>query len=471
MFTPKEVFCRVCGIFSGLLLGLPNLLGFLAPVQCFALLPILICVTKWKFRPGVLMTAGTYMALAYTVPQAVVLLLPVPIVVVLILDFTIIMMLLVLFASGLLSRPTVTRCFVFAALLVLLDWANYTAVPMWGTAQSIVRPWSAYPQLIAFTSVTGMGGIVFVLALTQSAAAWMINARRIEKPVLRAVGVTIAVFAAVNLFSLTGKPVDTIKVAAVGWNKMTLEEFGDPQRPNGFENIFARHVRQAAAQGAKLLISPEMGFYIDDYDRREWIENVTSLASANNIHLAVGYVDAPRNKNRMLIVDNSGRVLDEYTKTYLTPFESFNKGSGQPTIFDVCGVRTGGMICHDDNYTSISRRYGRAKTGLVAVPTLDWKPVRLAHLQSCIHRSIESRYALVRASFEGISAIISPRGRIITSCDTVTGGLSMIVADVEVYDQRTIFSIFGNWFVFAAAIFTAGYAISSKRLTKTGNEV
>lgn len=471
MFTPKEICCRVCGIVSGLLLGLPNLFGILAPVQCIALLPILVCVIKWKFSVGVLMASGMYMALAYTVPQVIVLLLPVPIVIVLILDFVIVMMLLVLAASCLPGKPTIVKCFVFAALVVVLDWVNFTAIPIWGTAQSIVRPWSSYRHLIAFTGVTGMGGIVFLLVLVQTAAASMINARQIEKPMLRAVGLTLVVFAIVNLFSLMGKPVNTIKVAAVGWNKATIEQYGDPHLPDGFENIFAAPVRQATAQGAKLVISPEMGFYIDKYDRSVWIEMVTSLALANNVHLAIGYVDAPRHKNRMLLVDNFGRVIDEYTKTYLTPFENFNKGDGQPTIFNVCGVRTGAMICHDDNYTPISRRYGRAKTGLLAVPTLDWKPVRFAHLQNCIHRTIESRYALVRASYEGIIAIISSRGKIIASYDTVTGGLGMIVADVEVYEQRTIFSIFGNWFVLASAVFVAGCIVKSKWLTKPQNKI
>jgi apolipoprotein N-acyltransferase len=190
MFKPQEICCRVCGILSGLLLGLPNLFGELAPVQCFALLPVLICAAKWKLSRGVLMAAGMYMALAYTIPQIVVLLLPVPIVIILILDFVVVMMLLVLAANRLLSKPTVVGCFVFAALVVLLDWANFTLIPFWGTAQSIVRPWSSYRHLIAFTSITGMSGIIFLLALLQAAAASMINAGRIQKSLLKAVGIT-----------------------------------------------------------------------------------------------------------------------------------------------------------------------------------------------------------------------------------------------------------------------------------------
>lgn len=471
MFKLNEIWCRVCAIVSGLLLGLPNIVGVLAPVQCFALLPILLCVMKFKFSRGVLMASGMYMALAYALPQMAVLLLPVPIVLILIVGYTVIMIVLVLAADRLLRNPTVIKCFVFAALVVVLDWANFTALPMWGTAQSIVRPWSSYPHLIAFISVTGMGGIIFLLALLQAAAACMINARRLEKNMRWAVSITLGIFVVVNGVSLMDRPVSTMKVAAIGWNKAAVEEVGVPERASGFEVLFAGPVRNAAAQGVKLAVSPEMGFYVDQYDSDEWTENITALARVNNIHLIVGYVDAPQNKNRMLYIDNTGKILAKYTKTYLTPFESFVKGQGQPKIIVIDGIKTGGMICQDDNFTSISRRYGRKSTGIVAVPTLDWKPVRFAHYQNSIHRAIESRYAIVRASFEGISAIISPMGKIITSYDNVTDGAGMIIADVDVYDQCTVYSLLGNWFVLAAGIFTAGYIIKSKWLTKVQNAV
>jgi len=465
MYTKNEVICRVCGIVSGLLLGLPNILGVFAPVQCFALLPILICVSRWEFKRSVLLASGMYMALGFTIPQMILLKLPVPISAILILVYIIVMMPMVLAAGRLLGQPGVVRCFVFAGLVVVLDWTNYTALPMWGTAQSIARPWSAYWYAIAYTSVTGMGGIVFLLVFVQSVAAVMINQHRIEKPMLKAVAVTAGVFFVLNLYSLMGGPVDSVKVAAVGWNKAAVQEYGDTYLPKGFENIYAKQVRLAAKQGAKLIISPEMGFYVDRYDRSKWVGMLTTLAVGCNVHLVVGYFDASRNKNQILLVDNRGRMVDEYTKTYLTPFERSNRGNGQPAIFNVAGVRAGGMICQDDNYTSISRRYGRAATGLVAVPTLDWAHIRFAHLQNCIHRTIESRYALVRASYEGISAIVSARGKVIASFDNVTNGIGMVVGDVEIYNKRTIFSYAGNWFAIIARMFVGGYLIWYRWLT------
>jgi apolipoprotein N-acyltransferase len=110
------------------------------------------------------------------------------------------------------------------------------------------------------------------------------------------------------------------------------------------------------------------------------------------------------------------------------------------------------MICHDDNHTDISRRYGDRATGVVVVPTNDWRPVRNAHFQSMIHRAIESRFAIVRAASNGISAIISPEGIVLDARDHFQDGPGLVLAEVPIYNTRTIFSRYGHWFVAACAV-------------------
>jgi apolipoprotein N-acyltransferase len=110
------------------------------------------------------------------------------------------------------------------------------------------------------------------------------------------------------------------------------------------------------------------------------------------------------------------------------------------------------MICHDDNYTDISRRYGRQAAGIVAVPTNDWRQVRHAHFQSTVHRAIESRFAIVRAASNGISAIISPDGTVLDVRDHFRHGPGVVIADVPVHSTRTMFSRFGYWFVLSSGI-------------------
>jgi apolipoprotein N-acyltransferase len=95
----------------------------------------------------------------------------------------------------------------------------------------------------------------------------------------------------------------------------------------------------------------------------------------------------------------------------------------------------------------------------VVVPTNDWKYVRKAHFQSSIHRAIESRFAIVRAATNGISAIISPDGRQVAVSDHFKDGPGLLVADVQVYNVRTAFSRFGHWFVVLSGVLAAANAV------------
>lgn len=108
------------------------------------------------------------------------------------------------------------------------------------------------------------------------------------------------------------------------------------------------------------------------------------------------------------------------------------------------------MICQDDNFTCLTREYGREQTGIVAVPTLDWREVKDIHYQSCIHRALESRYTLVRAG--AISAIISPHGEILDRRDHFLEGPGIAVAEVPVYRHSTLFSIWGHGPMVAGAV-------------------
>jgi apolipoprotein N-acyltransferase len=277
--------------------------------------------------------------------------------------------------------------------------------------------------------------------------------------------VEILILASANVYCILKQPVSQMKVAAIGWCDADVAE-DDIHKDKGFEKFFTTPVVHAAGQGAELIVSGEMGFYIDQYDREKWVRRFKNIAHDNNVHLAIGYFNAGENKNRLMFIDNKGKLLFEYTKTNLTPFEDSIRGNGDLQTIKINGKRVGGMICQDDNFTTLPRKYGRMKTGVVAVPTLDWKTVKSAHLQNSIHRAIESRYAVVRASVNGISAIISPTGKVLAKMDHFKEGAGMIIAETNVYETETVFSKYGNWPVGASAAFLILFAKQNFRPKK-----
>lgn len=450
----------LAGFVGGLLLTVPGIFPLLAPVQVLGFGPLLVVsqrMTGWRQR----LYAGLGLGLAFVTPQIMILQLPPVISVILIAYLMALLMLLIILCWKWVHPTTILGCFAFGALLSVFDWVTVVALPMWGSAQSFARCWSAYPRAIAFVSVTGMPGIMFVLGTLQALGVLLLlEKQRRRAAVLSLVGV-ILVVAGVDVAVLAQKPVRHLKVAAVGW--VFDREHGDPGNTEGFARLYAEPVAEAARQGARLVVSPEAAFAIYDRPQHDSFEQFRELAHQHDVYLAIGYLDVRGGVNRMAFIGPAEGVMERYAKVHMTPFENSPKGDGEPVVVPIDDVSVGAMICHDDNYTDLSRRYGDRATALLAVPTNDWAQVRHAHLQSVIHRAIESRFAIVRAASDGISAIISPKGNVLASRDHFRDGAGLVIADVPVYNTRTIFSRFGHGFVPICVILLATHLVRRKR--------
>jgi apolipoprotein N-acyltransferase len=469
----KQWLYRFVGLASGLLLVVPHFYPVLSPIQFLAFSPILYLMGTGFVRHRDMLAVGMYMGIAYTLPQIIVLRLPLSMTLILLLYTTALLMIFTSVSAWLFAGSAIAGAFAVGAILVVLDWVNFTLVPIWGTAQSFVRPWSRYPALIAFVSVTGITGIIFLLGTLQALFVKLTLYPKQRVKLLAATATVVLLFAATNIVVRHQQPTSKLKVAAVGWIAIDSSESNDVSSPQGFRALFEQPVAKAASEGAQLIVSPEMGFYYGYRGREEFLKRLREVARRYNIFLAVGYFSDDEQKNRLLFMSPHGTVVGEYTKTYLTPFEDYRKGDGKLAIIDVEGVSVGAMICHDDNFTSLSREYGRKGVSVVVVPTLDWSEVKGAHFQNSIHRAIESRYAIVRAAMNGISAIISPTGEVLAQMDHFVHGPGVVVAEVPVYGNPTVFSIVGHWpvplsFVFLAIYIVYNFAAPGSRNIKPG---
>ena len=107
-------------------------------------------------------------------------------------------------------------------------------------------------------------------------------------------------------------------------------------------------------------------------------------------------------------------------------------------------MRTGVLICQDDNFTDLSRGLSREKAVLVGVPTLDWRSVAREHFLNSRFRAIESRYAIMRSADGGISAIVSAKGLVLASVNHLEKGTRVIVADVPLENGGSWFGVWGH---------------------------
>ena len=445
------------GAASGLLLTIPQIWSVAAPLQLVAFLPVLYLASKKETTYGKMIYAGVYMGIFYVLPQAYVLRMPLMITLILFAELILIFSVFSLISYRLLRKPTIFSAFIIGALFLLLDWVNFTFVPIWGMAQSIVRPWSAYPMLISFVCITGVTGIAFLIVTLQSLAVTSITYPKNKIKYILTAMILIFGFISVNLVLQSKKPIGKIKVSAMGW----VDDSNGVSYPEDANSLYAKLVQKAAQEDSQMVVSPELGFYSGLGDISQWLIKFQEIAKENNIALVIGV--ASEKANKAIVIGSDGQVLGNYTKTHLTPFENYIKGDGKPVIVSIDGKKTGVMICHDDNFTDLSRIYGQKQVSMVAVPTLDWSQVKNAHLQSSINRAIESNYAVVRACRNGISAIISPQGKMIKKMDHLTEGSGIITAEVPLYSGKTLFSSLGHWLVVPCLILLLFYMVGEVR--------
>lgn len=297
-----------------------------------------------------------------------------------------------------------------AAVPTLIEVASWHLVPVFGTAQALVRPLSAAPVVVAFVAYTGVGGLQFAITAVQ---ALLVAAVRGPSR-LPLAGTTLAIVASVATMDLVRwqRPLGPSRhVGAFGWGEAT------PSSPDGasFVQIAAQ---MAAGDQCRLLVTPEAAIHVGERDRA--LAFFRDLTAKHPIPLAIGVWHGPTRDNRIWFVDGKGDLRGEYRKTHLVPvFENYDTGDGAPVLVPFDDTTLGGMICQDDNFTDIARAYGRSGTPIVAVPTNDWPAIRDLHLDNAIFRAIENGYAVVRAASGGVSAIVSPRGEVVARIDHV----------------------------------------------------
>jgi apolipoprotein N-acyltransferase len=443
-----------------------NVCGPMAFCGLFAFVPVMVLCLREKYSRSDILLAGLYMGLGFTLPQMYVLRMPIIITAILLVYLVVLVMLMAWGVSVLIKGDAVWGSLAVGAYLAVMDWAGFTVLPMWGTAQSFGRSWSAYPSVIGFVSTTGIVGIIFVLGFAQALGVNYAFRIRDRRRITFAMGILIGIVGAMDLATLFEKPAGSMKVAAVGW--LVGDGAGETEFEGGLEleDFYERSIKQAAVQGAKVIVSPELGFYLDRFDREAWIKRFGALAKEHGVFLIAGYFNVEDNKNRCMFVTDEGEVAAEYTKTYLTPFEDFIAGRGEMQTVEVEGVKIGAMVCQDDNFTDLSREYGREEVPIVAVPTLDWKTVNVAHFQGSLHRTIECRYAIVRAAINGTSAIVSAKGKVLAKSNLFEDGPGVITAEVGIYRKKTFFSEAGYWLVAVCFVYIACYWIARLRQNK-----
>ncbi|MCV0439579.1 MAG: carbon-nitrogen hydrolase family protein [Hydrogenophaga sp.] len=194
---------------------------------------------------------------------------------------------------------------------------------------------------------------------------------------------------------------------------------------------------QARAQGADLLVCPEMSLtgYQIGADRVAAIaepadgplaQAVAAIAQRHRIAIVFGYPELhPQGEkpfNAAQFIDAGGQRLANYRKTHLfgdIDRAQFSPGEAAPTVFAWNGWRLGLLICYDIEFPEPARALALQGTDAILVPTanmIEFDEVQRVLLPA---RALENRVCVAYANacgteratrYGGLSSVLGPEG-------------------------------------------------------------
>lgn len=381
-------------------------------------------------------------------------------------------------------RYPLLRPFVFAALWVMWEWMGtltFAGVP-WGRlalGQIKMLP------MVQSASLLGSYFVTFLIVAVNALLAYMILYRRkmlVCGILAGSLFFSNLLFGSVRML-LPKAEKQTVRVAVLQGNIDSHEKWGYLSDQKTKE-IYGEMTRQAAREGAELVVWPESAFP-SDLSYNCWQKRfVRELAMECNVTIMVGafYYDDGNNYNALFLVEPDGTFREEfYAKRRLVPFgeyvpmrdffsflipplaeisaldDDLAAGEGS-ALYDTEFGKIGSLICFDSIYEILTLQSVRDGAEMIVLATNDsWfydSAGVYQHQAQAQLRAIEVGRSVARSANTGISSIITPEGRILGWIEPLTEGYA--IADITVEQGTTLYTVLGNLFVYLCITFGVG---------------
>lgn len=337
-------------------------------------------------------------------------------------------------------------------------------VPPWWTLLEYVKstvltgfPWenlghSQYQNLpiIQIAEITGVYGISFLIVLINvllSEVLWAENPRKTGKSLIMGVLIIATVYLygiwsiKNNEANMTNAP--TLDISLIQGNVDQSVKW-DPHYRKTTMEIYTTLTRRFAPPKGGLIVWPETAVPSFFQDRDEVHERIVNLSRELGSWFLFGS-PSYETKDDKLIMYNSAYLLSpkthqywRYDKVHLVPYGEYvplrrffpfikrlahgigDFGRGKDYLpLSMEGINLGILICYEGIFPEASRKYKEKNAHLLVNITNDaWfghTSAPYQHLSMVVFRAVESRVFLLRAANTGISAIIDPTGKIVSS--------------------------------------------------------
>ncbi len=321
---------------------------------------------------------------------------------------------------------------------------------------------AGFPMLAQLASITGLWGITFLVAWFASTVNWAWERGFAWKSVWRGVVIYVAIlgivltYGAVRLFTAPDVG-DTVTIASFTATEVHPETLF-PMVENDLEAFRAEttqtHQRyldqtvQAAQEGAKIVLWPELAGTGTADDVRTLLERGQSVAQQEGIYLAMPTMTLYPGEERpaeniLYIADPQGDIVLEHVKYGGNMLEGTLLGSRELQTVETPYGTLSGVICWDTDYPTVMAQAGRQGVDILLSPAYIWPAIGKLHADMAGFRAIENGMSVIRQADQGVSRYIDSMGRTVASADAADNETALL-ADVSTAGVSTIYPQLGD---------------------------
>lgn len=230
-------------------------------------------------------------------------------------------------------------------------------------------------------------------------------------------------------------------------------------------NTYSNLTREVA-DDVDLILWPETALPMMEHQARPVLERVQSTLPLD-VALMTGIVQLDEQNRYFNSVIGVGNVEGSYQKEHLVPFgeylplesvlrgainffdlpmSSFTKGASAQAPMQAAGVSIGNAICYEIIYPQLVARRAVDSEVIVTVSNDTWFGASIGphqHLQMARLRALENGRYVVRATSNGITAIINPRGELVDRAPQFE--TTFLTGEFYAMEGLTPFTRTGSW--------------------------
>jgi apolipoprotein N-acyltransferase len=362
-------------------------------------------------------------------------------------------------------------------------WSGFPWVLL-GYSQTTVLP------VAQFASIVGVFGLSGVVAAVSAAAAYAVISRS-PRSIIALAGAVVAVLGIAlwgNHRLNNDRLVDEgrlVRLALIQGNIPQDQKWDDSQAGN-ILNTYLSMTREAAAQGAQLVIWPESSTPFPFEDDHAGGEKIRSVVRETGIELLFGsdQIDHATKAyyNAAFLVRQNASVAGVYQKIHLVPFGefvplqrllffvgplveaagAFTPGAGM-VVLPTSNGPISTAICYEIVFPALVRESVTRGSQLLTTITNDaWyghSSAPYQHFLQATMRAIEQGRYLARAANTGISGIVDPYGRVIQRSRIFER--TVMVGEVRMLQVSTVYGKIGDLFAYICAGLTVAALLFS----------